>query len=79
MKKIIEFKNVSFCYKIKPILSDINLSIDEGDFIGIIGPNGGGKTTFLKLLMGFLEPHIGKIRVFNKSPKIRLPVPNKKE
>jgi len=69
MKKIIKFENVSFCYQIKPVLKDVNLSIYQGDFIGIIGPNGGGKTTLLKLLMGILTPHKGKIKVFNKKPK----------
>jgi zinc transport system ATP-binding protein len=69
MKKIIKFEKVSFCYQIKPILKDVNLTIDKGDFIGIIGPNGGGKTTLLKLLMGMLSPHRGKIKVFNKDPK----------
>jgi zinc transport system ATP-binding protein len=68
MKKI-KVEKVSFCYHIKPILKDVNLIIDEGDFIGIIGPNGGGKTTLLKLLMGMLTPHKGKIKVFNKDPR----------
>ncbi|NGX28815.1 MAG: High-affinity zinc uptake system ATP-binding protein ZnuC [Candidatus Anoxychlamydiales bacterium] len=70
MKEIIKLEKVSFCYKVKPILQDINLSIDKGDFIGIIGPNGGGKTTLLKLLMGMLIPHTGKIQIFGKNPKI---------
>jgi zinc transport system ATP-binding protein len=69
MKKIIKFEKVSFCYQIKPILQNVNLTIDEGDFIGIIGPNGGGKTTLLKLLMGMLTPHMGQIKIFNKNPK----------
>lgn len=69
MKNIIKIKNLDFCYKIKPILKDINLTIDEGDFIGIIGPNGGGKTTLLKIIIGMLQPHRGKVKVFNKSPK----------
>lgn len=69
MKKIIKFEKVSFCYQVNPILSDVNLTIDEGDFIGIIGPNGGGKTTLLKLLMGMLTPHRGHITVFNREPK----------
>lgn len=68
MKKIIKFENVSFCYQIKPILDKVNISIDEGDFIGIIGPNGGGKTTLLKLLMGIISPHKGQIKVFDKNP-----------
>jgi len=69
MKKIIEIQKVSFCYKTKPVLKDVNLSIEENDFLGIIGPNGGGKTTLLKLIMGIYAPHSGKIKVFGKYPK----------
>jgi len=69
MKPIIKLEKVSFCYKIKPILRDVNLTIHQGDFIGIIGPNGGGKTTLLKLIMGMLTPHKGKINIHNKNPK----------
>jgi zinc transport system ATP-binding protein len=69
MKKLIEIKNLSFCYNHKPILKNINLSIDENEFIGIIGPNGGGKTTLLKLIMGFYEPHEGSILINKKKPK----------
>jgi zinc transport system ATP-binding protein len=69
MKKLIEIKNLNFCYNHKPILKNINLSINENEFIGIIGPNGGGKTTLLKLIMGFYEPHEGKILINNKKPQ----------
>lgn len=69
MKNIIKIQKLNFCYKVKPILIDVNLNIEAGDFIGIIGPNGGGKTTLLKLIMGMLEPHRGKIKIFNENPK----------
>ena len=52
-----------------PILEQDALEIAKGSFIGIIGPNGGGKTTLLKLLMGFIHPTKGKIRIFGKSPE----------
>lgn len=54
-------ENLTFNYDKDPILDNITLNIQKGEFIGIFGPNGGGKTTFLKLLMGFLKPSQGKI------------------
>lgn len=64
MDKILEFEHVNFAYQDAPVLRDINLYVEKGEFIGIIGPNGGGKTTLLKLVMGFLKPASGKIEVF---------------
>ncbi len=69
MKKQIEIKNLRFCYSTKPILKDVNITINKNEFIGIIGPNGGGKTTLLKLLMGFFTPHMGTIKIFGKKPQ----------
>jgi zinc transport system ATP-binding protein len=68
-KTIIEFKHVSFGYTSEYILKDVSLSIHEGDYIGIIGPNGGGKTTLLKILVGLLEPQKGEIYLFGKDRK----------
>ncbi|MCD6229498.1 MAG: ABC transporter ATP-binding protein [Candidatus Diapherotrites archaeon] len=68
-EEIIRLENVSFSYGQKEFLKDINLSIYKDDFLGIIGPNGGGKTTLLKLVLGLLKPKKGKIRVFGKTPK----------
>lgn len=59
-KPFIEFKNVSVGY-VHPIVSNINLSIYPGEFIGIIGPNGVGKTTFLKTTLKTLKPLQGEI------------------
>jgi zinc transport system ATP-binding protein len=69
MKTVINFKDVSFQYDDVPILQKISGAIDEGQFVAIFGPNGGGKTTFLKLLMGFLKPVSGEILVLGKSPQ----------
>lgn len=57
-----------FSYEKIPVLEGANVSVAEGEFIGIIGPNGGGKTTLLKLIMGFLSPQSGRIRVFGEPP-----------
>lgn len=66
---IIRLQNVHFSYNAIPVLEDISLSIRQTDFLGIIGPNGGGKTTLLKLILGLLEPTQGDIRVFGQSPR----------
>lgn len=66
MKNIISIENVSFGYNKDNILNDIMLSIDEGDFVGIVGCNGSGKSTLLKLLIGQLTPSKGKINFFNE-------------
>ncbi|HEY9129259.1 MAG TPA: ABC transporter ATP-binding protein [Sulfurovum sp.] len=65
---VIDIKNVSFAYEKQMILDNINLSIEENDFLAIIGPNGGGKSTLLKLILGILKPKDGSISVFGKSP-----------
>jgi zinc transport system ATP-binding protein len=69
MKPIIQLENVYFKYGDTSVLTNVNLSIQSCEFIGIIGPNGGGKTTFLKLLMGFLKPTSGKLEIFGTSPQ----------
>ena len=66
--------NVSFAYKQRScnILENVNLRIEKGEFASIVGPNGGGKTTLLKLILGLIKPDKGQIRIFGKSPeKIR--------
>ena len=66
MKNIISIENVSFAYNKENVLQDIILSVDEGDFVGIIGCNGSGKSTLMKLLIGQLAPSKGKIKLFNE-------------
>lgn len=60
-KPLIQIKDLHFSYDKNSILENVNLTILPGEFIGIIGPNGGGKTTLLKLIMGFLKPNQGRI------------------
>ncbi|MFQ5888811.1 MAG: metal ABC transporter ATP-binding protein [Gemmatimonadota bacterium] len=64
----IELRDVWFSYRDVLVLEDVDLALEEGDFLGIIGPNGGGKTTLLKLILGLLEPDRGKIRIFGRRP-----------
>lgn len=59
---IVELIGVSAGYSEEIILKDINLQVNPFDFIGIIGPNGGGKTTLVKIILGLLKPVKGEIR-----------------
>lgn len=63
---IIRIEALDFAYNGQTVLSDVNLEVREGDFIAMIGPNGGGKTTLLKLMLGLLKPRRGRIRVMGK-------------
>ena len=64
----IEMREVSFSFDKIPILENITFTAGQGDFLGVIGPNGGGKTTLLRLLVGLLEPDKGVIRVLGEAP-----------
>jgi zinc transport system ATP-binding protein len=65
---MIELANLCFSYNGQEVLSDINLTIQAGEFVAIIGPNGGGKTTLIKLILGLLVPNKGTVRVNGKAP-----------
>ncbi len=67
--KAVEFKNVNLKYDEQYVLEDINFSIEEKDFMAIIGPNGGGKSTILKIILGLLKPNNGEVKVFGRDPK----------
>jgi zinc transport system ATP-binding protein len=62
----IEIDDLFFSYDDADVLQKVNLRVRKGEFVGIMGPNGGGKTTLLKLLMGFLTPTAGKVVVHGK-------------
>lgn len=64
---IISIKNLSFAYGQEKILNNINLTVQEKDFLAIIGPNGGGKSTLVKNILGLLKPSKGQIEIFNNS------------
>ena len=69
IQNLIELRDVSFSYGGVPVLEKVDLQIREGEFLGIVGPNAGGKSTLLKLILGLLEPQSGHIRVLGKRPK----------
>ena len=69
---IIEIENLNFAYENEAVLEDINLSVDDKDFLAIIGPNGGGKSTLLKLILGLETYKKGKITVLGTNPKENL-------
>jgi zinc transport system ATP-binding protein len=74
---LIELDQVSFSYQSTPVLNQVSFQVYPGEFIGMIGPNGGGKTTLLKLILGFLKPSHGKIRVFGKPAGVHPTQPNR--
>jgi zinc transport system ATP-binding protein len=66
--KLLEVEGVSFAYDRDLVLEEVSFSMEEREFLAIIGPNGGGKSTLLKLIMGQYPPQKGTIRVLGKSP-----------
>ena len=69
MDTVVEIKDVSFAYGGEAALERVNLSIGAREFVCVVGPNGGGKSTLLKLIMGLLKPHTGTVRVFGQPPE----------
>lgn len=63
-KSIIELNGVSLSYDTTPVLKNITLSIHRGDYLGIIGPNGGGKTSLLRVMLGLVKPAAGSVKLF---------------
>jgi len=66
----VEFENVSFAYERgAPVLENVSLRVERGERLGVLGPNGGGKTTLLHLALGLLTPAAGGVRVGGVSPE----------
>jgi len=68
-KELVKLENIWVHYDNVAILEDVNLSIDQDDFLGIIGPNGGGKTTLLKVILGLVKPSRGEVTVLGSTPE----------
>ncbi len=66
---VIEIRDLSFSYEKEPVLEHINLTVEEKDFLAIIGPNGGGKSTLLKLMLGINKAKEGSIKILGTDPK----------
>lgn len=69
MTPIIEGTNISYAIESLPILENISFSIAYGDYVGLIGPNGGGKSTLIKIMLGLIKPTQGKIKLMGKDLK----------
>lgn len=64
MKSIIEVEELFFGYDDQYVLENVNLTIESGDYVGIVGPNGASKTTLIKLILGLLTPDQGSVKLF---------------
>lgn len=63
---IIQLETVCFSYTHEEVIKNVSLEIHRGDYVGIVGPNGGGKSTLLKLMLGLLTPQDGTVKLFGK-------------
>ncbi|WP_367703959.1 ATP-binding cassette domain-containing protein [Helicobacter pylori] len=67
MKEIVKIENVSFNYHNRAVFKDFNLSIQERDFLCVLGESGSGKSTLLGLILGLLKPNLGSVKIFNET------------
>ncbi len=73
-KPLVHINHVTFAWDKEPVLEDVDLKIFDNDFIGMIGPNGGGKTTLVKMIMGLIQPQKGKIYFREDLPRLKRPI-----
>ncbi|MFO7598112.1 MAG: ABC transporter ATP-binding protein, partial [Desulfocurvibacter africanus] len=65
---IAQLQGVDFSYGANKVLEGVDLTVRRGDYLAVLGPNGGGKTTLVKLILGLIRPDAGQVRVFNAPP-----------
>ena len=65
---VVEFRDVSFSYGNSLVIDEASITVREKELVSIVGPNGGGKTTLLKLMLGLIEPTKGTVRIFGRPP-----------
>lgn len=71
-EQILSISGLSFAYNGASVLEDVNLAVNRGDYLAVLGPNGGGKTTLIKCILGLLSPQEGSVSVFGLHPaKVR--------
>ncbi len=68
MTPVVAVKGLWFTYDREPVLRDVTFDIEAGDYVAMVGPNGGGKTTLVRLMLGMLQPSRGEITVFGGDP-----------
>ena len=68
-REVIRLNGVWVCYDGTPALEGVDLSVMPGKFLGVLGPNGGGKTTLLKVILGLVRPSRGQVRVLGQAPE----------
>ncbi len=66
---VIDIQRIGFAYGDVPVLEDVSLQVKAGEFLGLVGPNAGGKSTLLKLILGLLSPQRGRLQVLGRAPK----------
>jgi zinc transport system ATP-binding protein len=66
---VVELRGVSFSYTGEPVLQGVSFEVLPGEFVSAVGPNGGGKTTLLRLVLGTVHPDAGEVRVFGGPPE----------
>jgi zinc transport system ATP-binding protein len=69
MTEVVSIEKLDFAYDGRAVLAGVNLKIREHEFVSIVGPNGGGKSTLLKLILGLLHPQKGSVKVFGEAPE----------
>ena len=69
MVEVIDLKDVWVSYGNVPVLEEVNLVVEDRDFLAIIGPNGGGKSTLLKVILGLIKPDRGSVKLLGDDPK----------
>ena len=69
MDPVVCFTDVTFAYDLVPVLKNVSFEIDSRDMVALVGPNGGGKTTVLRLILGLIRPNTGKVQVFGALPR----------
>ena len=71
---VVEISNLWFSYHDQTVLREVSLQIHQGELVCMVGPNGGGKTTLLKLMLGLLEPDRGTVQILGRSPHTARPL-----
>ncbi|MCK9444284.1 MAG: metal ABC transporter ATP-binding protein [Tissierellaceae bacterium] len=67
--EVVNIIDVTFAYNGRPVLENVNLAVNRGDFLALIGANGAAKSTLMKLMVGLLKPKTGKVMIFNQDLK----------